>query len=108
MIIVGDIASPNLETSKCLNNIFKQHDQIFGKSPLICNFEGLIDANGTTQTKTPVLFNHPSVINALKSSNFTVGALANNHTLDLPHSFSNTIETFKTENIHYVGAGNIS
>ncbi len=52
----------------------------------------------------PLLFNHPSVLEALKIGNIKAVGLANNHVLDLPHCFSGTLQKLSEANISYTGA----
>lgn len=105
MIIVGDIASPNEACSADLKSIFVQHAHIFGNHAMVCNFEGLLCDDIAPDTNTPVLYNHSSVIEALKIGNTKVAALANNHTLDLPGYFENTGTGLKNAGIGFCGAG---
>lgn len=105
MIVVGDIASPNHSCSADLKNIFMQHSSIFESNSLICNFEGLLCDDIAPDTNTPVLYNHSSVLEALVFANTKVAALANNHTLDLPAYFDNTVTGLKKVNFKYCGAG---
>jgi poly-gamma-glutamate synthesis protein (capsule biosynthesis protein) len=105
MIIVGDIASPTASSSDDLESIFRTHASIFSANALVCNFEGVISDQISTATNTPVLFNHSSVLKALKTANIQVAALANNHTLDLPDCFDETLRHFKEAGIAACGAG---
>ena len=90
MIIVGDIASPSESHSKILYKIFENNENIFKKQSVICNFEGLISNNQSLKDRTPVLFNHLSVLKSFEKGNVKVVALANNHILDLPLSYNET------------------
>ena len=105
MIIVGDIASPNAACSTDLKNVFLQHRNIFDGKNLVCNFEGLICDDIDPSTNTPVLYNHSSVIEALAVANTKAVGLANNHTLDLPHCFENTVRHLMKSSIAFAGAG---
>ncbi len=105
MIIVGDIASPTPSSSEDLEKVFTDFDSIFSNNLTICNFEGVICDEFSLETNTPVLFNHSSVIDALKVGNVKVAALANNHTLDLPGSFDSTIRLLRDNGISTCGAG---
>ena len=105
MIIVGDIASPNTACSADLKEIFKQHESIFGNNALVCNFEGMVCDDIDPVTNTPVLYNHSSVLEVLAAVNTKAAGLANNHTLDLPHCFENTVTYLRKHNIAFSGAG---
>lgn len=105
MIFVGDIASPNAACSSDLEKIFVQNANIFNRTPLVCNLEGLVCDDISPETNTPVLYNHSSVLPALKKVNLQAAALANNHTNDLPEYFDNTIEKLQEHNIQFAGAG---
>ena len=106
MIIVGDIASPTQKHSANLKRIFTDHVGIFGGKSLICNFEGLIDDEIDLSANTPVLFNHSSVLSALKEANTKAVGLANNHILDLPERFNQTTKQLEANGIAYAGAAN--
>ena len=104
MIIVGDIACPNEQLSKKLEKGIKR--TIFKNNTVIFNLEGLIADTFSTDTDTPILFNHSSLLQTLGTNCAKVIAvLANNHTLDLPQNFHNTITKLKKNKIHSVGAG---
>lgn len=105
MIVVGDIASPNAACSADLENIFLRYSSIFAGNNLVCNFEGLVCDDIDPSTNTPVLYNHSSVLKALAAANIKAAGLANNHTLDLPHCFENTVTHFNRNNIAFSGAG---
>lgn len=67
MIIVGDIACPTESHSQKLTAFFEKNRNIFENNRLICNLEGLIcDDVSHLPQKTPVLYNHPTVLGALK------------------------------------------
>ena len=68
---------------------------MFKKQTVVCNFEGLISKNQSLKDRTPVLFNHPSVLKALDKGNVKVAALANNHILDLPLCYDETTSSIK-------------
>jgi hypothetical protein len=106
MIIVGDIACPNRPHSFLLNKVFKNHFSIFRSQSLICNLEGLISDNIGSDNKTPILYNHSSVLNVLQAANCIGVGLANNHTLDLPDCFEDTKQKLHAVNIPFNGAGN--
>ncbi len=105
MIVVGDIASPDAACSADLKNIFLQQSTIFSNNSLVCNFEGLVCDEIDPSTNTPVLYNHSSVMDALDAANTKAVGLANNHTLDLPHCFENTVRHLIKHNIAFSGAG---
>ncbi len=105
MIIVGDIASPSELHSKILYKTFENNENVFKKQTVICNFEGLISKNQSLKDRTPVLFNHPSVLKALNKGNVKVAGLANNHILDLPLYYDETTALLIDANIQTVGAG---
>lgn len=104
MIVVGDIASPGIEASRQLENIFAEHANIFKGQCVVCNFEGLVCDDISPETNTPVLYNHSSVLPVLKKVNVKVAALANNHTNDLPGYFDGTIKKFQEYDICFAGA----
>jgi hypothetical protein len=104
MIFIGDIASPNPSCSSDLEKIFAEQAAVFNGQPVLCNFEGLVCDDISPETNTPVLYNHSSVLPVLKKVNVKVGALANNHTNDLPEYFDTTITKLEEYNIQPVGA----
>lgn len=104
MIILGDIASPTPRHSIQLDLVFTEHSQIFKDRSIVCNFEGLINDEIDIDTKTPVLFNHSSVLDVLLRANCKAVGLANNHILDLPENFISTIEKLSSTGIKFVGA----
>lgn len=105
MIIVGDIAVPSAKYAGLLCKQFAKFPKIFGSNPLICNLEGLIIDNYSTDDITPILFNHSSVLSVLENYNCKYLALANNHTLDKPEYFDQTIRDITSKNISWGGAG---
>lgn len=106
MIIVGDIACPNESHSQKLTAFFEKNRSIFEHNRLICNLEGLIceDVSHLPQ-KTPVLYNHPTVLGALRKANIVGVGMANNHTLDLPEYFQNTSQFLTDNGVLHTGAG---
>jgi poly-gamma-glutamate synthesis protein (capsule biosynthesis protein) len=104
MIIVGDIASPSQKHSEDLLRFFTENSFIFNDHALICNFEGLLSENIDKSQNKPVLYNHPSVLTPLKKGNVKAVCLANNHILDLPHNFDQSIKVFDYYGISFVGA----
>lgn len=105
MIVVGDIASPDPKCSEDLGRIFLEYQELFSSDCLVCNLEGMLCDDISPNTNTPVLFNHSSVLSALKVANTKVAALANNHTLDLPDYLDNTLSLLSSEGIVTCGAG---
>jgi len=105
VILVGDIASPTLETTSCLEKVFKSYSAIFSGKNLICNLEGLISDESFLHKNKPVLYNHSSLIDLLSRETKPVFCLANNHSLDLPDNFRATISFFNNKGINYCGAG---
>lgn len=71
MIIVGDIASPTVEMTEKLEK-FLSDSTIFKNKNMICNLEGLLADNYTERDKTPILYNHISILENLKRHNFKV------------------------------------
>lgn len=104
MIIIGDIASPTVQHSAILKHFFEDNKEVFTKN-VICNLEGLISEEHSVNEKTPLLFNHPSVVEALTAGNVNVCALANNHTLDIPEYFDATIDRLEKQQLKVLGAG---
>lgn len=107
MIILGDIASPTRGYSEILQNFFFEQKDVF-KDTVICNLEGLISEDHTVDQVTPLLYNHPSIIDALKAGGVKICALANNHTLDLPLYFDSSIDLLKENGINSVGASSVN
>lgn len=105
MIIVGDIASPDPKCSADLLRFFREYQELFASDSLVCNLEGMLCDDILPNTNTPVLFNHSSVLSALIAANTKVAALANNHTLDLPEYFDNTLSLLSNAGIAWCGAG---
>lgn len=105
MIIVGDIASPSATYSAKLKNIMESNPKVFQKQAFIFNFEGMIEDNYKLDSKKSVIFNHSSLTEAIKGYCPPIALLANNHILDLPGSYDNTINLFKSSGINYSGVG---
>lgn len=104
MILTGDLAVPSQNHSRQLEQVFEKYSTIFQNKILICNFEGLINEQ-QFKLNEPILYNHPSVIESLVKRGPVVAALANNHIIDLPGQFDNTIKSFKYNKIFFAGAG---
>jgi hypothetical protein len=106
MIIVGDIASPSETTSQDLQRVFEVNSHVFGRSMVLANLEGMIsDKVSLTSQETPVLYNHPSVLEAFRAGGVKAVGLANNHTLDLPHLLDATKKHLREARISFGGAG---
>lgn len=104
MLVLGDIASPNEATTVALKRSLIENSEVFSGQDLVVNLEGLL-ADHTTNTETPVLFNHPDMVDCMLASNTRLVTLANNHTLDLPEQFKTTSEELIDAGIAYCGAG---
>jgi poly-gamma-glutamate synthesis protein (capsule biosynthesis protein) len=104
MIFVGDVASPNFTLSRNLGSILR-NSPVFSGKDLVLNLEGLISDDLTVESTIPILFNHSSVLDCLKSNNCKAVTIANNHTLDIPEYFDDTILKLKEYKINYTGAG---
>lgn len=104
MIFVGDIASPNPETSNCLVESVRVNQEIFENNFTIGNLEGMI-YDGEIYDQGSVLYNHPSLSDAFHLMNVKGLSLSNNHTLDLPDQFEVTREYLDSRNIAFFGAG---
>lgn len=106
MIIVGDIACPTDCYSQKLTGLLKKNRGVFENNRFICNLEGLICADSSSlPLNTPVLYNHPTVLDALGSANLVGVGMANNHTLDLPEYFPDTKRLLVDRGVLYSGAG---
>jgi len=103
MVIVGDIAVPTPVLSSQLKDIFREHKGIFGISSLVCNLEGLVSDDTPLSSREPVLFNHSSVLEALKEGNIRAVGLANNHIFDLPEHFPTTRQMLIEQDISFTG-----
>jgi len=104
MIIVGDIAVSEVKYARMLNERLEQHSNIFKGQDLVCNFEGIVMDDFSTEQNQPILFNHSSVLPILEKWNCKVAALANNHTLDRPEYFADTLIQLDKYSINSVGA----
>ena len=104
MIIVGDIACPTATLSTQLANVFTANAAIFNQQLLVLNLEGLFGQEEMLHAKVPVLYNHYTVLNAFSSFATVAACLANNHTLDIPQHFDETIIGLQQKNIQYGGA----
>jgi len=105
MIFCGDIASPTLKTTVGFSKSLYNNFEVFKGKKLICNLEGLISDDFYDNSNVPVLYNNPSIIKALHTGEPPLLCLANNHILDIPDLFDNSINLFKQNNILTAGAG---
>lgn len=104
MIIAGDLACPTAALSKQLTTVFKNHASIFNNKAIVLNLEGLLGEEDLLQATMPVLYNHTSVLDTLHSFSTVTACLANNHILDLPAKFNETIDQLKKRQFNYLGA----
>ncbi len=104
MIFLGDIASPSADYSEKLSVSLDKYRHLFEGQTVAANLEGVL-ADISTASQTPVLFNHPSVLKTFKGISVKALSLANNHTLDLPDFYENTIQALNDESIVSFGAG---
>lgn len=104
LVFIGDVASPNADCSEALALSLRKAGEVFAKNATIANLEGMI-ADINVDTPTPVLFNHPSVLGALKEFNVKAVSLANNHTLDLPDQLFGTKVALEEAGIGRCGSG---
>jgi len=105
VIFLGDIAVPNEVLSRELQSLFRSQSQLFGRDAVIANLEGLLSDMELIHSRTPVLYNHISVLKALQEANIRAVMLANNHTLDLPKQFKYTRQKLLEVEIKCAGAG---
>lgn len=102
--ILGDfVSNESMQSVSVGESLSKQlKDGAFN----ICNFEGPIKGFGKPIQKSgPHLFQNEDTIDWLKTYNFKLVSLANNHTMDFGNeALKKTIESLK--NIKVVGAGN--
>lgn len=106
MIIAGDIATPDKESTDKLETVFELNQEIFRDKKFLFNLEGLISGDISPKTTTPVLFNEPGLITMLNAKTAgPVAALANNHTLDLPELFPSTRALLERGGVPFAGAG---
>ena len=82
----------------------KKHHEVFKNNCVIANLEGLI-SNKALATYSPIIYNHPSVLESLSLINTKILSLANNHVLDLPEQFFETRQLLSEAEIQYCGAG---
>lgn len=108
MIITGDIACPTGKLSGQLKKVFDDNPTIFKGKSVIVNFEGLIGEEALLKVNEPLLYNHVSVLESFGSFSSVVACLANNHILDLPNNFDQSIAVLQEKNIYFTGAGKSS
>lgn len=106
MIILGDVSTPNVAFSQHISDFFGANRKLFESESILFNLEGLITDNKDLSDNSPVLFNHSSVTYIFKNYPIKIAALANNHTLDLPHLLNDTKNLLKKEGFKSIGAGN--
>jgi len=105
LIFTGDIAAPSQCLARQLGNVLSRYQSVFEQKRIICNFEGLISNRVSSSDTHPVLYNHPLVLDVLSQGVEPVLCLANNHTLDLPEEYEDSVESFRKANVLYCGAG---
>jgi hypothetical protein len=108
MVILGDIASPNKISSSRVLGFLQSNKAVFEDTSILFNLEGLISDNQSLEDNSPILFNHSSILVAFDAYDNKIAALANNHTLDLPHLLDTTKKTLESSGFKSVGAGNIN
>lgn len=99
MIFVGDIAHPFTtppDFSALLVHVSPQ--------PTVINLEGALNTETHWLSETK-LYNHVSVIEALRAIGTKVAVLANNHICDLPGGITQTRMRLSEQGIQSVGAG---
>jgi hypothetical protein len=104
MILLGDIACPNIEHAEFLKAVF-QSNSLFHDKDIVCNLEGLVSDDYKNVEQEPVLYNHTSAIGVLAKAGVKVVSLANNHTLDLPRQFEKSTDVLSQNGIKHAGAG---
>lgn len=105
MIFGGDIACPSVALGEHLDAVFINNKNVFDGKNKYFNLEGLVADDITTNTVSPIVFNHSSVISVLNNHRTLGVSLANNHTLDIPQYFHNTQCHLEQNNIFFSGAG---
>lgn len=108
MIILGDIASPTKKASSTVLDFLQSNQTPFEDTSILFNLEGLISDHQSLEDNSPILFNHSSILAAFDAYDNKIAALANNHTLDLPHLLDTTKKTLESSGFKSVGAGNIN
>jgi hypothetical protein len=105
IIFLGDIASPSESISNDFGRLISQKHGVFQGKKIICNFEGLAFNEPPVQRNEPLLYNHTSVLNSLGGAGGAVLGLANNHVLDYPQQYNQTIELSHQKGFITCGAG---
>lgn len=105
MIFIGDIASPTKHHTEQLRLVFEENSNIFKNKKVIINLEGLLSDRSPHLDNKPILFNHPYLPNILKDVIDPVFCMANNHILDLPSNYDNTVGSLNNLNIKFCGVG---
>ncbi|WP_310993544.1 CapA family protein [Aequorivita marina] len=106
MIILGDIASPNIDSSLKVKN-FIDSLNLSNDQAILFNLEGLITDSYKLSDNKPILFNHSSILDSFDDFKVKIAALANNHTLDLPEYLEPTKNQLNSRNYLAVGAGDV-
>lgn len=106
MIILGDIASPNVAFSQHVSDFFVANKKLLESESILFNLEGLIADEQDLSDNSPVLFNHSSIAHVFKNYPNKISALANNHTLDLPHVLNASKAFLYKNGFKCVGSGN--
>lgn len=100
MLVLGDLACPNVQCAKELKSCMEKSG-LFKNKVVLCNLEGMIrDDEPYSDEK---LFNHSEVLRAFESSK-TVFSIANNHTYDYPTFIENTENLLKKKGFFVNGA----
>ncbi len=107
MLILGDLATPNNELSDIVSKALKEAEFINNQS-VVFNLEGMLADDYNLNDSSPVLFNHSSVKEVFEDFEEKIAAIANNHTLDLPHKLEDTKKILKQNGFLTVGAGSKS
>lgn len=107
MIILGDVASPNASSSSIIASFFLENKKILESESILFNLEGLISDKHDLSDNSPILFNHSSVVHVFKNYPNKIAALANNHTLDLPHLLKESKSFLHKNGFHCVGSGKV-
>jgi len=100
MIFLGDIAHPFDKSP-----IWAEMVCPWRKQPLVINLEGSLVGDVSQYLSKRVVYNHDSICDALKSCGAKVVNMANNHVMDIPTSFSQTLEKLTDKGFMVTGAG---
>ena len=104
MLFVGDVAVPDAPTLSVLEKTLAENAEIFKKNSLVFNLEGMVSEKSYLSSKEPILYNHPQLLEMLSNSTDAIACLANNHVLDLPELYLNTVEHLERSGIMFTGA----